>query len=73
MSDVHDPDFYLAHEGYVRALARRLVYDRHAADDLFQAAWLAALQRPPRDGSTPRRWLARIVRGANTETCVDSC
>lgn len=62
MSDVHDPDFYLAHAGYVRALARRLVYDPHAADDLFQAAWLAALQRPPRDGSTPRRWLARIVR-----------
>lgn len=62
MSDVHDPDFYLLHEGYVRALARRLVYDPHAADDLFQAAWLAALQRPPRDGSTPRRWLARIVR-----------
>ncbi|MFO1029665.1 MAG: sigma-70 family RNA polymerase sigma factor [Planctomycetota bacterium] len=67
MSDVHDPDFYLAHEGYVRALARRLVYDRHAADDLFQAAWLAALQRPPRDGSTPRRWLARIVRNLATK------
>ena len=62
MSDVHDPDFYLAHENYVRRLARRLVYDPHAAEDLFQAAWLAALQRPPRDGSAPRRWLARIVR-----------
>lgn len=62
MADARDPDFYLTHQGYVRALARRLVYDPHAADDLFQAAWLAALQRPARDGSSPRRWLAGIVR-----------
>jgi RNA polymerase sigma-70 factor (ECF subfamily) len=62
VADVRDPDFYLAHQGYVRALARRMVYDPHAADDLFQAAWLAALERPPRDGREPRRWLARIVR-----------
>ncbi len=62
MTDPRDPDFYLAHAGYVRALARRLVYDAHAADDLAQAAWLAALQRPARDASAPRAWLASIVR-----------
>lgn len=62
VTDARDPDFYLAQASYVRALARRLVYDRHAADDLFQAAWLAALQRPARDGSSPRQWLAAIVR-----------
>ncbi|MFO1076793.1 MAG: sigma-70 family RNA polymerase sigma factor [Planctomycetota bacterium] len=62
MTDTRDPAFYLAHASYVRTLARRLVYDPHAADDLFQAAWLAALQRPARDLSVPRRWLAGIVR-----------
>jgi RNA polymerase sigma-70 factor (ECF subfamily) len=62
VTTARDPEFYLAHAGYVRALARRLVYDPHAADDLFQAAWLAALERPARDGSAPRRWLAALVR-----------
>lgn len=62
MSIARDPDFYLQQANYVRSLARRLVYDRHAADDLFQAAWLAALQRPPHDTTSPRRWLASIVR-----------
>lgn len=62
VTDARDPDFYLAQASYVRALARRLVYDRHAADDLFQAAWLAALQRPPHDTTAPRRWLASVVR-----------
>ncbi|MEZ5963160.1 MAG: sigma-70 family RNA polymerase sigma factor [Planctomycetota bacterium] len=61
MADIRDPDFYLTHASYVRALARRMVYEPHAADDLFQAAWLAALQRPDRSGATPRRWLASIV------------
>lgn len=68
MSDIRDPDFYLAHESYVRALARRLVYDPHGADDLFQAAWLAALQRPARDVTSPRRWLGRIVRNLATKS-----
>lgn len=62
MADIRDPEFYLAHASYVHGLARRLVYDAHAADDLFQEAWLAALQRPAQDGAQPRRWLARIVR-----------
>src|SRR5262249_40045289 len=62
VSTARDPDFYLAHAGYVRALPPRLVYDPPAADALFQAAWLAALERPPRDGSAPRRWLAALVR-----------
>lgn len=68
MAEVRHPDFYLAHRDYVRMLARRLVYDPHAADDLFQSAWLAALQRPPRDDHAPRRWLARIVRNLASKT-----
>lgn len=72
VADVRDPDFYLEHAGYVRALARRLVYDPHAADDLFQAAWLAALQRPLRDERTPRRWLSRIVRNLASKAWLRS-
>lgn len=62
MPDIRDPDFYLAHASYVRALARRLVYDAEAADDVAQSAWLAALERPPRDGTSQKRWFARVVR-----------
>ncbi|MCK6445630.1 MAG: sigma-70 family RNA polymerase sigma factor [Planctomycetes bacterium] len=62
MSPARDPETYLEHASYVRSLARRLVYDVHAADDLFQEAWLAALQRAPRDGSLPKRWWRALLR-----------
>lgn len=62
MNPARDPETYLEHASYVRALARRLVYDVHAADDLFQEAWLAALQRAPSDGSLPKRWWRALVR-----------
>lgn len=52
----------LAHREWVRAVARRLVSDPSAADDLVQDSWLAALRRPPREASNPRGWLAQVVR-----------
>jgi RNA polymerase sigma factor (sigma-70 family) len=55
-------DLLLRHEGYVRALARRLVFDEDLARDVEQETWLAALQNAPREGSAPRAWLAQIVR-----------
>lgn len=56
-------DELLRHEGYVRALARRLVFDEDLARDVEQETWLAALQNAPRESSTsPRAWLAQIVR-----------
>ncbi|MFN0244841.1 MAG: sigma-70 family RNA polymerase sigma factor [Planctomycetota bacterium] len=51
----------LAHAAFVQGLARSLVGDRHAADDLAQDAWVAALERPPRDASNPRGWLATVL------------
>ncbi len=54
----------LAHAGWVRALARRLVSDPAAADDLVQETWLAALRHPPRDDRNLRAWLARLVRNS---------
>ena len=56
------PEALLSHARWVRALARSLVRDEQAADDLVQEAWLAALQRPPRQLS--RGWLASVVRNA---------
>lgn len=55
-------DALLEESGWARRLARSLVRDAHEADDLVQRAWLAALRKPPRDGTPPRRWLASVLR-----------
>jgi RNA polymerase sigma-70 factor (ECF subfamily) len=52
----------LAHAGWIRELARRLVGDGPAADDLVQDTWLAALRRRPDGGRPLRPWLARVAR-----------
>lgn len=57
-----DLDLLLAHDGYVRALARRLVFDAHAAEDVVQETWCAALAKGPRDARSLRGWLAALVR-----------
>lgn len=56
-----------AHRGWVRGLARRLVYDDSQVDDVEQMTWLAALERPPRRGQ-PRAWLAAVVRNVASKT-----
>jgi DNA-directed RNA polymerase specialized sigma24 family protein len=54
-------DELLAQRRWVRALAGHLVQpDR--ADDIEQAAWLAAIKRPPRHGASQRGWLATVLR-----------
>jgi len=57
-----DPGELLAHAAWMRALAKTLVLDEHLADDVVQAAWTAALVRPPRRGVPLRAWLATVVR-----------
>jgi RNA polymerase sigma-70 factor (ECF subfamily) len=52
----------LRHRAFVRALARSLVRDEHAAEDLVQETWLTALKRPPRSATALPAWLARVVR-----------
>ncbi|MCP4092755.1 MAG: hypothetical protein GY747_04830 [Planctomycetes bacterium] len=51
-----DSDALLAHSGWVRALARNLVVDPSAADDVEQQAWLTAMERPPTHGGNLRSW-----------------
>ena len=38
-----DPEALLAHGDFVRAVARSLLWDEHAAEDVVQQTWLAAL------------------------------
>ncbi|HUR27678.1 MAG TPA: sigma-70 family RNA polymerase sigma factor [Planctomycetota bacterium] len=57
-----DAEFVLAHQDYVKRLARGLVFDEAGADDLAQQVWLAALQHPPANASGLRGWLATIAR-----------
>ena len=61
-SSAHSIEVLLAHECYVRALARRLVFDEDLARDVEQETWLAALQNAPQAASAPRAWLAAVVR-----------
>jgi RNA polymerase sigma factor (sigma-70 family) len=55
-------DSLLAHQDFVRSLARSLVNDAQAADDVAQETWLTALKSPPREGHSLRGWLAAVVR-----------
>ncbi|MFN0244627.1 MAG: sigma-70 family RNA polymerase sigma factor [Planctomycetota bacterium] len=51
-----------SHMGWMRELARHLVSDATRADDLTQEACLVALERPPRDSATFKRWAASVLR-----------
>jgi len=57
-------DQLLAHAGWVKALARRIVADGHDAEEIAQETLLRALERPPRSGESGARlrgWLARVA------------
>lgn len=59
-----NPEILLQHAGFVRALARAVVFDAELARDVEQETWLTALQHAPRNLRSPRAWLAAIVRSA---------
>ena len=61
-SNYPDLDALLEHRGWVRSLARSLVSDVAAAEDLEQRTWLAVIERPPANAKNPRAWLGRVVR-----------
>jgi RNA polymerase sigma-70 factor (ECF subfamily) len=52
----------LEHQAFLRRLARSLVADPHAAEDLAQDAAVIALERPPQGDESLRGWFARVVR-----------
>ncbi|HRV83062.1 MAG TPA: RNA polymerase sigma factor, partial [Planctomycetota bacterium] len=52
----------LTHQDWLRALARKLVGDSQAAEDLVQETWMAAMKSPPDPTRPARPWLAGVVR-----------
>jgi len=46
----------------VEALARSLVADGSAADDVEQQVWLTALEKPPKHARNLKAWLSSVVR-----------
>ena len=57
-------DPLLEHAAWVRKLARELVRDPGAADDLAQETWLAFLHARPDEDRPLRPWLGRVLRNA---------
>jgi RNA polymerase sigma-70 factor (ECF subfamily) len=55
-------DALLAHAGFLRRLARSLLFDEGQAEDVVQETMLVALSERPRSGSLLRAWLAGIAR-----------
>ena len=52
----------LAHRRWVRGVARRLLRDEHAAEDLAQEAWVRAMRSPPDPERDPKPWLRRVLK-----------
>ena len=52
----------MTHSAWLRRLAKTLVRDAAAADDLVQETWLAALKNPPDPSRPARPWLAGVMR-----------
>lgn len=63
-SDRGVPSFerLLEHAAWLRSLARHLVDDAAAAEDLVQETWLAAVRRPPVATRPVQPWLASVAR-----------
>lgn len=55
------PELLARHDGWLRALIRRLVDDGQA-DDVLQEVWGRALKSPPRDRAALPAWLATVTR-----------
>lgn len=51
-----------AHHERMRGLARALLRDEHAAEDVVQDAWVRSLQSGPDDPGALRAWLDTVVR-----------
>lgn len=52
----------LGDEDLVRRIARGLLFDEHAVDDVVQQTWMAAMRRPPAGVVGRRAWLATVAR-----------
>lgn len=63
----NDPQAFLEHAAFLRRLARGLLGDAAAAEDLVQEAWMASLRAKPQPGIPLRAWLAGWVRNRSMQ------
>ncbi len=52
----------LVHASFVRRVARAILGDEHAAEDVTQETWRAALEHPPREERESKPWLGTLAR-----------
>ena len=57
-----DPEALFRESRWLRALALSLVHDEHAAEDVVQSTFLAAMTSPPKEPGAIRSWLAQVAR-----------
>jgi len=62
----HDPEALLREAGWLHGLTRRLALDPHAAEDLAQDTWVAALGAREGARGAARPWLRGIARNLLT-------
>jgi RNA polymerase sigma-70 factor (ECF subfamily) len=62
-----DAEALLANAAWVRGLARGILRDADAADDVVQDAFAASLAHPPREGVPLANWLARVARNLSIQ------
>ena len=55
------PDFLRVHAASLRALARSLLSDEGAAEDVLQDTWVTALKRPPGRRDRVSGWLRAVT------------
>ncbi len=60
-------DQLLHHAGWAHRLARRLVRDAAAADDVVQSTWCSVVRRGAEIRVAPRAWLTGAIRNAAAE------
>lgn len=61
----------LQHAGFVRGLARSMLGDTHAAEDVVQETLLAGARNPPRDPGKLRSWMGSVARNLSLRTRRD--
>ncbi len=50
------------HAGFVRSLARALLFEESDVDDVVQETWLVALEKRPHGIRSLRAWLGGVAR-----------
>ncbi|MFI5403688.1 MAG: RNA polymerase sigma factor, partial [Planctomycetota bacterium] len=61
MAEMPEPEALLEHRAFLRAIAKGLLRDEDAAEDVAQETLLAAMERPPQ-GRNVRGWLGAVAR-----------